>query len=193
MSNSLGDVIAYNLSLDLTFGDPQTIYLNNMLTYSSSADVPVYLYTPLWSFLGCPSSDLSDFIIPNYGEAKIPTSPCIVIQPTDNTESVMSSGDSYKSDKLGARTAYMDILVKNIVTNKDIDRVENTLERINYLIDFLARQERTTPEFPFLEIPSSITGYSRMSFTCAFCDASIPFAKEGSYRFRVQYNKLLST
>lgn len=187
--STAGDVIAYNLTLDAynTVGDPQTIYLNNTTVFSSSGNVPVWMYTPLWSILGCASSDLSSRIIANYGEARLPAQPCVVLQPTELIESADISHGS-KSTLPGARFCYFDIAVKNLITDKDITRVENALNRITYLIDYYCRENRTTNKDTIdLVIPSNYSGFYQSPFRCQLKATYLPVAKEGYSRYCCEF------
>lgn len=186
--STVGDVIAYNLSLDANnvIGDAVTIYNNNTTVFASSGNVPAWLYTPLWSILGCASSNLSTRIIANYGETKIPTGPCIVIQPTEQSEaSIVRSGNM--SSQPGARTCKIDIFVKNVVTDKDVTLVNNALNRITYLIDFFCRENRSIPEYVDLTIPDNISGFYQSPFRCQLECTYLPIASEGYSTFRVDY------
>lgn len=189
---TIGNVIAYNLSLDAynIQEDPVNIYNVNPSVFSSSSNVPPFLYTPLYTLLGCASSDLSNRIIPDYGEGRIPSGPCIVIQPTELYESA-TLGNGNRSDITGARTTKIAILVKNVVTDKNIFLVDQVLNRVTYLLDYLCRENRTggglAVDFADLIIPPTASGFYQSPFRCQFECTYLPIASAGYSTFNISY------
>lgn len=174
----------YNVELN-----PVDIFNANPTVFASSGNVPPFLYTPLYTLLGCASSELSERVFSNLGEAKIKSSPCIVIEPTEAYESARVHGN--RSDAIGARTVQCSISVKNLVTDKNIYRVDQVLNRITYLLDYLCRERRTggglAVDLADLVIPDNISGFYQQPFRCEFECTYLPIASIGYSTFQVSY------
>lgn len=177
---SIGSVIRYNL-LDNIDSTAQEAYLANTSCYSSSADVPVWIYTSLATLLGCPSANIGSFVIADLGEAKTPTNPCIIIETGDIIEGVDVS-DGLRSDMVGQDETYIKILVNNVKTNKNFYLVKNTLMRIRYLLDANIRQYGTPIRYADLEINSN--EFLQPYFRCYYQRMTLPVASEGLVEFK---------
>lgn len=187
---SLGDVLRYNLLLEGTADQTaQEVYESNTLNYGSSADVPAWMFQSFSTILGCTSSELSGRIIANEGEAKTPSKPCIVVEMPEEIESVMVKDAGLRSDQPGTVTCYVKIFVKNLVTDKDITRVTNCLNKIWYVLDGNMRQYGIPARYTDLEINTNefVDG---SEFRCYYCRHLLPIASEGQIDFNViaEYN-----
>lgn len=178
---SVGSVIKANL-LDYEDSTAEDVYLLNTTVFSSSSDVPVWMYTSLTTLLGCPSSELTSRIIGDLGEAKIPTSPCIVIE-TDETLEGVYANTGLMSDQPGQDEAFLRILIKNVKTDKNIYLIKNVLMRVRYLLDANIRQFGTPVRFADLTIDTN--EFAQSYFRCYYQSMSIPVASEAEIRLKV--------
>lgn len=181
---SIGEVIRYNLIQDNVDSTAQQVYLANTMVFSSSADVPVWMYTSLSTLLGCPSADIGSFIIGDLGEAKVPTSPSIVIQ-TDNSYEAVDVGQGLKADTPGNDTCFLEILVKNVKANKSIYLVKNVLQRCRYLLDSNIRQYSNPARYVDLEINSN--EFVKSYFRCYYRSLNLPIASEAALSLQVSF------
>ena len=147
MSFSYTEVLRDNILLDLS-SDRTAVSLSTAVSdyevplFASSADVPLYLYTPIWELLGLSSSaELDEAVISNNGERKIPSSPCIIIESDYQLTSPFAPQTSMRADNLGARYAKCFIKVQNVKTNYSVNMVEQVSLRLEWLLDFYARVE----------------------------------------------------
>lgn len=150
MSLSFTEIIRNNIiedvSSDRTAQDLVSYTtIDGLPLFSASTQVPEYLYTPIWELLGLSSSaELAENVICNYGERKIPSGPCIIIEPTIQMESCKSPRGTLHSSETGAKYAECLIKVQNVRTGYTINRVEQVSMRLEWLIDMFARQDRGT-------------------------------------------------
>lgn len=172
---SIGEVVKYNLQFDYTDNTAQQEYLNNTGCYSSSSDVPIWMYTSLATLLSCTSSELAGRIIADLGEARTPSGPCIVIE-TDLSYEAVTVGDGLRADITGNDTAYLKLLLKNVKTDKSIYLVKNMAQRIRYLLDSNIRQYSNPARTVDLEISSN--EFVQNYFRCYYQRIDLPVSSE---------------
>lgn len=133
------DVIEAELKKDTTSWSAQ-YYFDNYNTdgrLSSASQVPRYIYTCLVDLLtgfGTTNLTVDQLIVAEYGMRKVPSSPCIIIQPTYNMEPYMRH-EYVMEDTIGAESTYINILVKNVFNNTDYYRVRDIGLRVRYILD----------------------------------------------------------
>lgn len=187
--SSIGDVVRNTLIQDYTDTTAEAVYLANTLVFSSSADVPNYLYQSLATLFGVVGlSGLSSIITANQGKATTKTKG-LVIQHTMEWEAVCVR-EGNRSDQSGARTSTVHIGLRNLVTTKDYSQIDNILQRVVYLLDFYTRENRTTPTTVDLTIDSSIKGFYQHPFRLSFIKAFVNDASEIVVEFRAEFYRI---
>jgi hypothetical protein len=194
------DVIEAVLKSDLTSWSAQYYYdnYNTDSRLTSSSQVPRYIYTCLCDLItgavgASPTFD--QLIVAEYGVTKTPASLGVIIQPTDVVEPALHF-DFVSDDDLGAKKAYVNILVKNIFTSTDYYRVRDIGLRIQYILDSklrgLANNQFMLVNSPGTLDPSVLVDNSISPdsyFKVQWEASSTPHAKEQSHRYCVVYNQ----
>lgn len=183
---SLGKVIRHNLVDDYVDTTAQAIYLESIgsefLTFASSAEVPDYMFLSLATLLECSSSELAGRVIADLGEAKIPTSPCVYIQTSlEETNCI---------DYPGSRYGQVFVSVKNVVTDKNVEKALNIINRVCQLLDTTVRTEGEQVNYADLTIPSSVKEFDRYPFRCWFQKQGLTTASEIGHEYRILFSRL---
>lgn len=193
------DVIEAVLKSDTTSWSAQ-YYFDNYNTngnLTSASQVPRYIYTCLADLVtgfGVSGLSYDQLIVAEYGQRKVPSTPCVVIQASLSLEPALDLG-YVADDDFGADKCYVNILVKNIFNNTDYYRVRDIGLRIRYVLDSklrgLSNNQYMLVNSPYALDPSVLvdnsidpTSYFKMEWQ----RSDMLETKEWAHRFCCVYN-----
>lgn len=137
----VAEIIRNLLINDIIDDTPSNIAFLYPNSYSSSSEVPVYVYTSLMTLFALSASgDLSNRVVANLGEGQTRADASIIIETHKIIESTET--ENVKSDQPGAETSTICIQVKNIRNSLNVSLIKNVSFRIRYLIDATLRGAR---------------------------------------------------
>lgn len=172
--------IKYVLQNDLTDTTALAVY-NAHPTYFLSrgaSAVPTYLYQSLktiWVGASANTAYFQTLITNEVGDGQRNSPGSINISTQREVESVLQVQGSFQDDTIGAVVDPIVITItkpNGLAVSSSI--VNNAAGRIIYLLDFLVRGKRTTPELPDIAVYQDINIDARCLFQLAYQSNPVP-------------------
>lgn len=189
MASDVSETIAAYLQTDVLVSSASSVRALNPGKWAADADVPAYMFQPLYTIWTPPSSSLSDFrtrITGSSGQRTTKAFGYIEVVPLmyDNA----FNPETMIDDETGSESAIVDILfsIPRPVPTAQFDQLKMAELRVRLLLDYNWRTK--AGKTPLIPVATSSTIDSSNYFFCFFQQfLNDPNASEVVVRYKVNY------
>jgi len=187
-------VVRYNVIQDYTDRTAADVMAANPGMFSSTSDVPVFLYQSLktlWLGASAASSEFAAKVSPYLGGGDADPRGSIQIVQVSTVQSVLSEDDILKSNEIGAETADIIFNLTTPRTATTSDFLDNAVQRLKYILDHELRGYRGLS--PCLTVQGDNTVVSDCNYLCRFIDYGTELRVSNvQVLFRVCYTRVFA-